>query len=110
MESIQFRAAVNTLVQMEARDLMPNDLFEIVYARVEVQQVREEERRNHGGRRDRREPRRLGGSGSPSLGQRGGNKMQVSSYSGDLVSRKSQSLGTTRRAKHSWEHVSTAGK
>ena len=28
----------------------------------------------------------------------------------DLVSRKSQSLGTTRRAKHSWEHVSTAGK
>ena len=89
---------------------MPNDLFEIVYARVEVQEVREEERRKHGGRRDRQEPRGLGGSGSPSLGQWGENQMQESSYSGGSRIKEEPVAGHDLARKTFSGHVSIAGK
>ena len=46
----EFREEVTTLLKMEGRDIMPPELFTIIQGRVELQAVREEERRKHGGK------------------------------------------------------------
>ena len=58
----EFREEVTSLVKMEGRDFMPPELFVMIQGRLELQAVREEERKKHGGRRDRHERQQPGGS------------------------------------------------
>ena len=98
---------------MEGRDLMPNDLFEIVYARVEVQEVREEERRR-GGSMEGDEIARSHGSLEGAVRHRLDSGVEIrckkAATGEDLGSRKSQSLGTTRRENIFRQDVPIAGQ
>ena len=73
-----------SLVRMEGRGIMPPELFTVIQGRVEMQHVREEERKKHGVKRDRPDQQQPGGGSTHQLVQpSGGNpgRDQGSNYS-----------------------------